>query len=312
MDSFKLTMNPLPPFDFNLTVAAAAGFKGVYGVDYFDGKTYRRLLEIQNKLCLAEVNSQGTILEPCLEVTLHGEQLTETLVNTAVADISRMMGTGRDIASFYLMAAGDETLAPLVVFFDGLHLPQTASVLEQLLIAIIGQQISAQASRSIRQKLVTAYGRSFELNDSIYYAFPTAETLYKADIAGLRSTGLSGRKAEYIYQIASSIYRKELDLENLRNFSDEEILKKLLAIRGIGDWTANWALIRALGRDDGFPVTDLALLRALKKMNHQEVLPKSKEAVEYSRRWMPMRSYVTSYIFAALRSGQFDHIYPGT
>lgn len=93
-----------------------------------------------------------------------------------------------------------------------------------------------------------------------------------------------------------------LDLEGLTGRPADEVVAYLTAIRGVGPWTAQWLLIRALGRPDGFPHGDLALQRFLGRLTNDGPLG-AEEALERSTGWSPYRSYVTTYLFAASRSG---------
>jgi len=95
-----------------------------------------------------------------------------------------------------------------------------------------------------------------------------------------------------------------LDLEALKNYPDEQAMETLTRIRGAGSWTVQWLLIRSLGREDGFPFSDLALRRTLARMLQRSTPLSPQETLEYSRRWSPYRSYVTTYLFAAMRSGR--------
>ena len=122
-------------------------------------------------------------------------------------------------------------------------------------------------------------------------------------VDGLRALGFSARKSEYIIEISRKVSSGQLDLEGMHAFSDEEITQALTGLRGVGLWTAQWLLIRALGRDDGFPHGDLALCRILGRLLRGGKPFQPEEALEYSRRWVPYRSYITAYLFAAIRSG---------
>jgi DNA-3-methyladenine glycosylase II len=114
----------------------------------------------------------------------------------------------------------------------------------------------------------------------------------------------SYRKAEYITDLAAKVASGQLDLEGLMTKSDEEAGRTLVGIRGVGPWTVQWLLIRALGRTDGFPDDDLALLRTLGHLFGDGFPVTKAEALGASRRWAPFRSYVTTYLFAAARSGR--------
>jgi len=92
-------------------------------------------------------------------------------------------------------------------------------------------------------------------------------------------------------------------LEDLRNVSHHDATNKLISLRGVGPWTVHWLLIRSLEYQDGFPSGDLALQKIMGKYLRDGLIMSHSEALNYSERWTPYRSWVTTYIFASLRSG---------
>jgi len=299
------TLATVPPYDFDLTAAYATYFKGAYGAESFVHGAFRRLFDLGHVLCLATVSSMAGADSPLLRVELQGESLSKNASTEVLRQLSNLLGIEQDLAPFYGMASQDARLAPLVNAFRGLHVPQAPTVFEALILAILGQQISSGAARTLRSSLIRTFGKKSVIEGAPYYAFPCAEALSAAGMKRLRSIGLSLRKAEYVLNIAQMVARGDFDLEGLRKVPDEEVIRVLSEIRGVGKWTANWILIRALGRTDGFPDTDLALLRVLGKLLNRD----APEALEYAARWSPFRSYVTTYLFAAVRSGRFDELY---
>ena len=127
--------------------------------------------------------------------------------------------------------------------------------------------------------------------------------LIAAGVDRLRALGFSARKSQYIADISARVASGQLDLEGLQTQSDEEVTQILTDIRGVGLWTTSWLFIRALGRTDGFPHGDLALCRILGQLLNAGTPLRPEEALEYSHRWAPFRSYVTAYLFAAVRLG---------
>ena len=310
LEKIALIIEAIPPYDFTLTAGYATYFRGRYGSDRFENGLFRRLLDVNGKLCLASVSPEGTTDAPRLNLTLTAQEPSRETIVAAKQQLSRILGTEQDLTLFYKRASSDKYLARLVRAFYGLHIPQTASVFEGLILAILGQQISSQVAFKLRTALIQACGASIEIDATTYHAFPQPTSIVTAGPAKLRTIGLSARKAEYILDIAHKVADSELNLEALRKRSDEEIVATLTDIRGVGSWTAQWLLIRAFERSDGFPASDLALLRMMGVLMGRDSPLSPGEAIEYSRRWSPFRSCVTSYLFAAARSGQSDLFTP--
>ena len=113
----------------------------------------------------------------------------------------------------------------------------------------------------------------------------------------------SRRKAEYIHSISEKEATGQIDLESTKRMTIEEATETLTCLRGVGPWTIQWLLIRSLGFSDGFPSGDLALQKILgESLNTREKMT-SEEALAFSQRWTPYRSWATTFIFAALRNG---------
>ncbi|MDP6452993.1 MAG: hypothetical protein QF898_06765, partial [SAR202 cluster bacterium] len=255
------TVRPEPPFDFDRTVRFATYDSRRYVADVYQDGVHSRLLEVGGELALAQSRSLGTVEEPALEISVSGSQLSDDAVSAAREIMARMLGAGESLIPFYEMAGNDPMLAPLIAEFRGMRISQAASVFESLVMSVLGQQISSQVARVLRTGLVDAYGVSIESEGVSYSAFPRPQDIASRGVDDLRAIKFSARKAEYLVDIASQVASGELDLEGLRDASDDEIVEALVRLRGIGPWTAHWMLIRAFGRPDGFPHGDLALQR---------------------------------------------------
>ena len=103
------------------------------------------------------------------------------------------------------------------------------------------------------------------------------------------------------FGIKAPIQAGEIDLEAMYHKADAEVIETLTRLRGIGIWTAHWLLVRTLGRPDGFPHGDLALQKRLGDLINDGVRLTGEEALEYSLKWSPFRTYVTAYILGAIR-----------
>lgn len=308
MKTTIVTLTPVPPYDFYLTAAAAVNFCVQHGTNFFNGTYFKKLLTLNKKTYFTRVRSTGTIDHPQLQIEITGDTIDDQSIGAVVERLSWILGTNTDLFPFYQIATQSPTLVLLVNNLNGLHITHTNSVFEGLILAILGQQINSKMARTFGYHLIKTYGQIFEIGGDIYYGFPKATTLAATGINGLKAIKLNRQKADYIANIAHAVASNQLDLENLHNKSDEELVSSLLNIRGVGSWTAQWLLITSFGRNDGFPHNDLALIRALTTLLREKELLKPEQVLRHSQRWIPFRSYVTTYIFAAIRSGRLNSL----
>ncbi len=303
MDKAFAAIKPVAPFNFDLTAGYHTYFQGRYGTDSLADGVYRRLLDLGNKLVLASATSTGSVDEPGISLEVEGESLTDQEVTKARQQMEWLLGTGQDPAGFYRLAKQDATMSRIVDEFYGLHLPHTPSVFEALVLAILGQQIATNVARIIRTLLIETYGPHADFGGNTYYAFPRPEALGAASVEELRGMKLSQRKAEYVQGIALAALDGSGGFDRLPELDDQEVVQRVQALRGVGQWTAQWILIRALGRSDAFPLGDLALRRAVSRLYYGGEELSEDELERFSWRWSPYRTYATVYIFTALRGG---------
>ncbi len=304
MDRLITTIQPEPPFDLELTANYHTYFRGRYGTDSWVDGRYRRLLDLGSKLVLASVRTVGTVEEPELEVELRGENLTQQNAAAGKAQVAWLLGTEQELTPFYDLARQeDPPLAAICERFHGLHLPHTSSVFEALILAILGQQISTSVARIVRTLLIETYGLRQAFDGVDYYAFPRQEALASASVEDLRQLKLSYRKAEYVQGIARAARDGTGGLVCLSEKSDEEVVQQVTQLRGVGKWTAQWVLVRGLGRPDALPLGDLALRRIVSSLYFNGQPITDAQLGPFSARWSPWRTYATVYLFNALRAG---------
>lgn len=150
---------------------------------------------------------------------------------------------------------------------------------------IIGQQISTKAQETIWQRLKDELG---EVN---------AENIYKTDVSRLQSLGMSFRKVEYIKDFADKVHSGSFNLQDISEMSDEEAIKALASLKGIGVWTAEMILLFCLQRPDIFSFDDLAIQRGLRMVYHHRKIDR-KLFEKYRRRFSPYCSVASLYLWA--------------
>ena len=238
-----------------------------------------------------------------LEITTTSLKNDVEAENIARSQILRMVGANQNPADFYEFSDSDDILRPIVNRFRGLRIPQTLSVYEGLVTAIIGQQISTSVASMLHSLIVELYGDTIDIDGQTFYLFPTPQSIANAGVEELVKNKFSRRKAEYIHSISEKEVMGEIDLNMIKQMTIEEATETLNSLRGVGPWTTQWLLIRSLGFSDGFPSGDLALQKIISKHLNTSKRMTSEEVLTFSERWAPHRSWATTYIFAALRNG---------
>ncbi len=159
-----------------------------------------------------------------------------------------------------------------------------------LLRSVVGQQISAKAAASIYDRLLALFdGRT-----------PTPAELLAVEPERLRECGLSGRKVEYIRDLAAHVESGELELERLGVLSDDEVVNEITAIRGFGPWSAHVFLMFCLERPDVLPVGDLGIRRAVQVEYGLDELPAADELTRIAEPWRPHRTLACIYLWESL------------
>jgi DNA-3-methyladenine glycosylase II len=169
--------------------------------------------------------------------------------------VQRYLGSPFDLDAFMAFAATDAVLGPIAERLHGLRPPLAPDPWETLVTSITAQQVSLHAAFAIRNRFIQAFGWP----SAHAYAFPSRERVAAAGPEDITAVGFSRRKAEYVVGLA----RSELDLDRLALLPDDEVRDRLVALPGIGEWTADWFLARHLARPDAWPAGDLGLRKAV-------------------------------------------------
>ncbi len=185
-----------------------------------------------------------------------GGVLVEPLDAGIEAEVWTLLGGLFDLAGFSAWArTADPVVRRLAARLEGFRPPLAPDPFESLVGSITAQQVSLFAAFAIRNRLVERFGKRAEHA----YAFPTRERIARATEDQVVAVGFSRRKAEYLIDLA----RSDLDLDGLATLPDEEVKARLTAVRGFGEWTADWFLARHLARPHAWPAGDLGLRKAV-------------------------------------------------
>lgn len=153
--------------------------------------------------------------------------------------------------------------------------------------SIVSQQISGHAARAISGRLYESFARTGV----------TPAAIRRARDERLRGVGLSVNKIRALRDLADKVHKGEVPLDDLHQLEDEEVIERLIPVRGIGRWTAQMFLIFSLGRPDVLPVDDFGLRAGVKRHYGLADLPKRQELTDLAEPWRPYRSIATWYMW---------------
>jgi DNA-3-methyladenine glycosylase II len=197
-----------------------------------------------------------------------------------------------DLTKFYRLSATDKKLSSLVERFRGAKPPRFPTLFEALVNAIACQQMSLSLGIILLSRLAETFGRSVESGGEKAYAFPRPEDLVDRKPADFRELGFSLQKGRAIIGLAGVCAAGEIDLEKLGSLDNASIVNQLLALRGIGRWSAEYVLLRGLGRLDVYPGDDVGARNNLKRWLHLRK-PLDYEGVgRVTKRWQPFAGLV--------------------
>lgn len=203
------------------------------------------------------------------------------------------------------LAAADPTMGALIERIGKLDIAtrlrrrseeQPPDAYGALLRAIVGQQLSTKAARTI-------YGRVLELFGG---KTPSPAQLLESGEEDLRAAGLSGRKVEYVRDLATHVLDGELELDRLDQLDDEEVIEEIVAVRGLGVWTAEMFLLFHLERPDVLSGGDLGIRKAVQIEYGMSEMPTPVKVVEIGEPWRPHRSLASLYLWESLANTPDD------
>ena len=279
-----IVLDATPPFDWAPFVAFLAA-RAIPGVEAVDGNRYRRSIRVDGV--------PGT-----LEIQATDRGLAAEIDGPPVDDaiglrLRRWFDLDADVDAIDRHLGRDPLLAPLVAAHPGLRVPGAWDPFELAIRAIVGQQVSVAGARTIAGRIVARAGdRLPSPSGSVVALFPTPDQLAAADLSAI---GMPGARARAIVGFASAVAG---DPGLLAPSDDlEAIVRRLKALPGIGEWTAQYVALRGLRHPDAFPASDLGILRALAGPDGRRPTPA--EALARAEAWRPYRAYAAQHLWSA-------------
>jgi DNA-3-methyladenine glycosylase II len=224
------------------------------------GSVIVKAVETGQDIVLMSIEEKG----PFLQITvLEGDSSSETKQYLTIY-VREWFDMDRNIQPFYDRLNADSRLSYMTDAYKGLRVIGIDDLFEAICWCIIGQQINLSFAYRLKRRLVERFGRAIEHDNEVSYVFPRPEVLADVGVGELKEMQFSGKKAEYIIGVARAFAEGELSKQMLLDLPDFETRKNaLIRHKGIGDWTANYALMKSLKEPQGIPHGDVGLLNAL-------------------------------------------------
>lgn len=251
-------------------------------IDRWKDQAYHRVMVFEGKPVEVEVAQNGSIHKPVLHVIATAETTIPGLKSSITHALERTLGLRIDLSKFYEFAKSERTLNELCRRFLGLKPPRFPSLFETLVNAFACQQLTLTVGIILLNRLAMKCGLPFKQGDLTFFAFPQPERVARLRPATFRKLGFSRQKGRALAELSQKVGLKSFDLERIETLEDEIALQQLYQLRGVGRWSAEYALLRGMGRLNLFPGDDVG---AQNKLRHLLRLRKPL-AYEGVRRWI--------------------------
>ena len=279
MKEIDFTLRPVQPFRLDLTVWTLRR-RPNNTMDRWEEGIYRRTLVIDAMPVQVAVTQQNS----ALAVTVAGAGLPSRAQAEVTAALDRLLGLRIDLRKFYRLASQETKLHQLARRFLGMKPPRFPSVFEALVNAIACQQLSLTVGITLWNRLTERYGLGSRSEDR---AFPRPDDLGEVDVQALRALGYSRNKGQAVIDAARAMREGAFDLDSVATMDDAETIHRLMALRGVGRWTAEYTLLRGLGRIHQFPGDDVGAQKGLQRWLRLKRPPDYDHVRRVLHKWRP-------------------------
>lgn len=214
--------------------------------------------------------------------------------------VSQWFDLETNLDPFYKMASGDKLLGPLTKKFHGYRIIGQPDLFESVIWAVLGQQINLQFAYTLKQRFVEKFGERLFWNQESYYLFPEPALIAGLPDDALLALRFSRQKTKYTIGISEAFASGEISKEKLTGLSLPEAKEILMKIRGIGNWTANYALMKTFRYPDAFPLEDAGIHNAVRNLKKMQRKPTLEEVKKIFRKYKGWEAYATLYLWKSL------------
>ena len=265
MNTIRGSIIPIAPFDYTKSLDFLGFFTPMQGEQVVVEHELTKALFIEGQLLAFRLTSTGTTDSPRLEYTLFSEQSIEhEIIEAAVDRISFFLSLNDDLRPFYAIAEQDANFAPVLQDLYGYHQVKFLTPFECACWAVLTQRNPMNMAQRMKQSIIERYGSSISIDDIKYHAFPEAQRMAHLGEDELLSVVRNARKAEYLVAVIKAF--NTIDEQFLRHGDYMEVETWLHSIRGFGEWSASFVMLRGLGRMDYIPTSEKKFISATSRL----------------------------------------------
>jgi len=260
-----------------------------------DSHALTKAISFDGQTIVFQLISIGTTENPQLEYTLFSaEPITDEIQNAVVERMIFFLSLKDNLLPFYRIGGEDADFAPIIELLYGYHQVKFLTPFENACWAVLTQRNPMKMAQKTKQALIEKYGNHLEVHGNVYRAFPEPIQIAVADYDEILRLIRNDKRAEYL--IATARAFSEADQEFLKTAPDEEVEAWLRNIKGIGEWSATFIMVRGLGRMEFLPLTETRLLEASSKVyGHGKELDRE-DLKRLAERYGPWQGYWAHYL----------------
>ncbi|MDD3714008.1 MAG: hypothetical protein PHU16_03995 [Atribacterota bacterium] len=293
----QFTLEPPAPFTLKHLKRVCAS-RSDSSCLWMNDALYMVFVNINDVPILTKIEELGTSDQPILLITTPSEF-------DSIPNFSHLFSFRDDLKSFYQSVQTDPVMNRIVNQYYGTRIFHNRSFFESAVIAILEQQISVKAATKIRERFVNHFGRGpIQYDGMVFRAFPTAHDLFELSIDDIRLVGISMNKAKAIHNLAQCLVEGSFQVQSLFPQSKQLSIKKIMTLKGIGLWSAQYILTMGLAWNDIVAHGDLGLRKAISHYYKKGQPVSDDESQDFFKRFIPWRHMVGYYLL-------MDHIENG-
>lgn len=259
-------------------------------------ETIEKAIRLNGKNIVFSIHS----IEGSLVVDILNSEVSETESEFVKQYIREWLDLDTDLKPFYALCEKDRLLKKLAKDFYGYRIVGQPDLFESIVWAILGQQINLQFAYTLKQRFVQKFGEMISVNGTTYYLFPSPDVVAKLSTEDLLPLQFSRQKAAYTVAVGKAFVDGALSKAKLAMLPFDEAKALLMNVKGIGNWTANYALMKTFRHANAFPLEDAGIHNAIKNLMKLDRKPTLGEVRKLFRKYKGWEAYATLYLWKSL------------